>query len=203
MVGWHHWLYVCEFEQALGVGDGQGSLACCCPCGCKELDMFEWLNWTELKHHCIQTSLRIQWQWTSCCILPKFTSCNILNVMFLEGDIFERWLGHDSRAFMKRISACIKGPLEKEMTTHFSILAWENPMDRGAKPGGLQSIGSQRVKCNWVTEHKRDPRELSISFHCVKTQWENGPLYPRRGPWRNLTMPALWSGTFSLQTCCL
>ena len=33
MVGWH------EFEQALGVGDGQGSLACCSPLGLKELDM--------------------------------------------------------------------------------------------------------------------------------------------------------------------
>ena len=30
-----------EFEQALGVGDGQGSLACCSPWGCKELDMIE------------------------------------------------------------------------------------------------------------------------------------------------------------------
>ena len=31
MVGWHHRLYEHEFEQALGVGDGQGSLACCSP----------------------------------------------------------------------------------------------------------------------------------------------------------------------------
>ena len=35
MVGWHHWLNGQEFEQALGVGDGQGSLACCSPWGCK------------------------------------------------------------------------------------------------------------------------------------------------------------------------
>ena len=33
-----------EFEQALRVGDGQGSLVCCSPCGCKELDMTERLN---------------------------------------------------------------------------------------------------------------------------------------------------------------
>jgi len=31
MVGWHHQLDGHEFEQALGVGDGQGSLPCCCP----------------------------------------------------------------------------------------------------------------------------------------------------------------------------
>ena len=47
MVGWHHWLDGHEFEQALGVGDGQGSLACCSPWGHKELDMTERLNWSE------------------------------------------------------------------------------------------------------------------------------------------------------------
>ena len=47
MVGWHHWLNGHEFEQALEVGDGQGSLACCSPWGHKELDMTEWLNWTD------------------------------------------------------------------------------------------------------------------------------------------------------------
>ena len=41
MAGWHHRLDGHEFEQALGVGDGQGSLACCSPRGCKELDMTE------------------------------------------------------------------------------------------------------------------------------------------------------------------
>ena len=47
MVGWHHWLDGHEFEQAPGVGDGQGSLACCSPWGHKELDTTEQLNWTE------------------------------------------------------------------------------------------------------------------------------------------------------------
>ena len=48
MVGWHHWLDGHEFEQALGVGDEQGSLACCHPWGLKESDTIEWLNWTEV-----------------------------------------------------------------------------------------------------------------------------------------------------------
>ena len=39
MVGWHHWLNGHEFEQAPGVGDGQGSLACCSLWGCKKSDM--------------------------------------------------------------------------------------------------------------------------------------------------------------------
>ena len=41
MVGWHHPLNGHEFEQALGVGEGQGSLACCRPSGRKELDTAE------------------------------------------------------------------------------------------------------------------------------------------------------------------
>ena len=50
MVGWYHWLNRHEFEQAPGVGDGQGGLVCCSLWGCKELDTPERLNWTEL--HC-------------------------------------------------------------------------------------------------------------------------------------------------------
>ena len=44
MVGWHHRLNEHEFEQALGVGDGQGGLGCCSPWGLKESDMTERLN---------------------------------------------------------------------------------------------------------------------------------------------------------------
>ena len=44
MVGWHHQLSGHEFEQALGVGGGQGSLAFCSPWGGKESDTIEWLN---------------------------------------------------------------------------------------------------------------------------------------------------------------
>ena len=46
-------------------------------------------------------------------------------------------------------------PLEKEMTTHFSILAWKLP--RTVKSGSLQSIGSQKVKHDYATS-------LSISL---------------------------------------
>ena len=50
MVGWYHQLDGHEFEQAPGVGYGQESLSCCIPWDRKELDMTEWLNWTELRH---------------------------------------------------------------------------------------------------------------------------------------------------------
>jgi len=48
MVGWHHWLNRHEFEQTLGDGEGQGSLECCSPWGLKELDMTEWLNYSNI-----------------------------------------------------------------------------------------------------------------------------------------------------------
>ena len=44
MVGWHHRVNGHEFEQALGVGDGQGSLVYCNPWGRKESNMIEQLN---------------------------------------------------------------------------------------------------------------------------------------------------------------
>ena len=44
MAGWHHQLDGQEFEQAPGVGDEQGSLACCSPRGRKEADWTEWRN---------------------------------------------------------------------------------------------------------------------------------------------------------------
>ena len=48
MAGWHHRLNGREFEWTLGVGDGQGGLACCDSWGYKESDTTERLNWTEL-----------------------------------------------------------------------------------------------------------------------------------------------------------
>ena len=62
MIGWHHWFDGHEFEQVLGVGDGLGSLVCCSPWGHKELDMSEWLNWTEVEWSVTGFSfLRISW----------------------------------------------------------------------------------------------------------------------------------------------
>ena len=47
MVGRHHWLNGHGFGWTLGVGDGQGGLACCSPWGRKESDTTEQLNWTK------------------------------------------------------------------------------------------------------------------------------------------------------------
>ena len=46
---------------------------------------------------------------------------------------------------------CVEDPLEEEMATHSSILAWEIPCTE--EPGERQSLGSQRVGHDWATEH--------------------------------------------------
>ena len=67
MVGWHHWLNGHEFEQALGVGGGQGSLVCCSPWGHKESDTTERLNNTNLEANQVfperETKCGVYTQW--------------------------------------------------------------------------------------------------------------------------------------------
>ena len=50
MVGWHHRLNGHEFGSTMGVGDGQGGLACCSPWSCKQSDTSERLNQTEANY---------------------------------------------------------------------------------------------------------------------------------------------------------
>ena len=53
--------------------------------------------------------------------------------------------------------------LEKEMAIHFSILAWEIPWTE--EPGGLQSMGSQRVRHDLVTKQQQPPGKEHESKH--------------------------------------
>ena len=52
-------------------------------------------------------------------------------------------------------------PLEKEMATHSSILAWEIPWTE--EPGGLQSLESQRVGHDWVSNAGDDLDDTTTS----------------------------------------
>ena len=56
MVGWHHRLNGHRFEQTLEDGQGQGSMVCCSPWGCQELDATEQLNNKERTHTDVLTS---------------------------------------------------------------------------------------------------------------------------------------------------
>ena len=74
-------------------------------------------------------------------------------------------------------------PLEEEVVTHSSILAWE--MTWTDEPGGLQSVGFQRVGHSWAHMHTHmhacieGEREQSSLFH-MKTQWESSYLQARK-----------------------
>ena len=74
------------------------------------------------------------------------------------------------------ISLGWEDPLEKEMATHSSILAWEIPWTE--EPGGLQSKGLQRVRHDLVTEHACKKSEIKItmtfaSVFCGKDKGQN------------------------------
>ena len=61
-------------------------------------------------------------------------------------------------------------PLEKEMATHSSILAWEIPWTE--EPGGLQSVGSQRIVHYLATkQHSYDLPQITPDFLEVMLSW--------------------------------
>ena len=76
MVGWYHQLNGHASEEALGVGDGQGSLACCSPCGRKESETTERLNWTELNFRWYESEI-----WVKNCYLFIYMK----NVSLVQG----------------------------------------------------------------------------------------------------------------------
>ena len=59
LVGWHHRLNAREFEQALGVGDGHGSLVCCSPWGRKSR--------TQLTEHVCTHEQFLSWEYMQIC----------------------------------------------------------------------------------------------------------------------------------------
>ena len=65
-------------------------------------------------------------------------------------------------------------PLEKEMATDSSILAWEIP--RTEEPGGLQSMGSQRVRHDWTHTHAQ-AQNYKFMLHKMWTQVASRIVY--------------------------
>ena len=81
-------------------------------------------------------------------------------------------------------------PLEKEMVTHICILAWKIPWTE--KPGRLQSMGSQRVRHNWVTS-----LSLSLSWQNSSSLCPASFRIPR--PSLPVTPGVSWLPTFAFQ----
>ena len=98
MAGWHHWLNLHEFEQAPGVGDGQGSLLCCSPWGSKVLDMTERLTWTGFRHKKEGAlplwqhgwTVKILWKWKSLSRVRLFVIHGLYSPWILQARIVER-----------------------------------------------------------------------------------------------------------------
>jgi len=96
--GWHHWLDGRESEWTLGVGDGQGGLACCDSWGHKESDTTEQLNWTELMG--LDTMIFVFWMLSFKPVfsLPSFTfirrlfSSSSLSAIRVESSAYLRLL---------------------------------------------------------------------------------------------------------------
>ena len=99
MVGWHHWLEGHELEQAPGVGDGQGSLACCSPWGRKKTWLSDWTElkmffWNSLAFSMLQWMLAI-WSLVSLPFLnPAWTSKSFIVHVLSKPDLenFEQYL---------------------------------------------------------------------------------------------------------------
>ena len=77
LVGWHHQLNGCEFEQALGDGEGQGSLVCCSPWGLKELDMNEQLNNKSINSYILETDFQIKKIYLKITINPLYVNITV------------------------------------------------------------------------------------------------------------------------------
>ena len=80
MVGWNHWRNEQELGQTSGDGEGQGDLACCGPCGCKESETTVWLNNNKVT----------RWgpRWEFLMLSPKSENQNLM-VMFLHSALPE------------------------------------------------------------------------------------------------------------------
>ena len=73
MAGWHHWLDGHESQWTLGVGDGQGGLACCDSWGRKESDTTERLIWSDLTWYYLAIK-------TNILLLCEITWCPVLHI---------------------------------------------------------------------------------------------------------------------------
>ena len=160
MVGWHHWLSGHEFEQALEVGNGLGSLGSCNPWGRKELDTAEQLNSNNTYR---------------CGILGKWTFSHlrffVSKIVLILANMLKTW--HEKQGLPggtvvrnppanerdARDSSLILGsgrsPREGDGNSlQYSCL--ENSMDRGVWWATLHGVAcSQTRRRDWANTHLR------------------------------------------------
>ena len=84
MVGWYHRLHGHEFEQALGVGDGQRSLACCSPWGCRvRHDWVTELNWRTVRSPLSESSLKVNFIWSLSLSLSLYIYISYIYIYYI------------------------------------------------------------------------------------------------------------------------
>ena len=117
MVGWHHWLNGHEFEQAPGICDGQGSLACCSPWCCKELDMSDWtikfcVLWSLLKISFLYQILSIRSSESSSSGSVGLSGCQTVSADMEEvlGEL--GWVCHPNLRNPCLLICCYKKPIK-------------------------------------------------------------------------------------------
>ena len=177
MAGWHHRLNGHEFGWTPGVGDGQGGLACCNSWGCRVgYDWVTELNWTHASKSNAQNSPS-QASAIHELLIGKFrlelkkVGKNTRPFRYDLNQISYDYTGFPGGAEVKA-SACNVGdlgrslgqedPLQKEMTTYSSILAWRIPWTE--ELGGLQSTGCK--------ESDTTERLHITSPHLMIIQWK-------------------------------
>ena len=129
-----------EFEQALGVGDGQGSLACCSPWGRKESDTTEQLNWTVAQMPDLSCTLAWLGLWEAWGPWKE------------EQSLFE-WTTTDHRgkelSKQAELAHCRRSGIVEQSQRGWG---WENYFAVETKPNGLTEFIQEPVgRCNWST----------------------------------------------------
>ena len=154
MYGWHHWLDWHEFEQAPRIGNGWGSLARYSPQSMRLQRVGQdWAVNIMADRH-----VRLALVYICQLVLLFQPLCSICKCFFLYFYIpvngLPRWLRRAKclhTVWETRVQSLgLEDPLEKKMATHSSTLAWKIPWTE--ERSRLQSMGSQRVKHDWLSE---------------------------------------------------
>ena len=178
MAGWHHQYKGYELGQTSGDDEGQRGLACCSPWGCRVRH-----DWVTEKQQIIFNFIFCRGSSFAfkkfIPTLSQITTClqeeplHVMKTPSYSWSILSYYSRSLSRSLLPSKLASLvaqwwrilpvqetwvrslsrEDPLEKEMATHSSILAWETPWTE--ESGRLQSIGLQRVGHNLVTKQQQ------------------------------------------------
>ena len=210
--GWDGWMASPtqwhEFVQALGVGDGQGSLVCCSPCRVRH-DWETELNYSHHAVHCSPVTYFYNGNFVPLDLLHPFHTLpyfspgdhqSVLCIYKLGGFCDFGFL--DSTYIKLRLYDI----LERAMATQSSTLAWKIPWIE--EPGRLQSMGSLRVGHDWATSlslftfthWRRNGNPLQCS--CLENPRDGGAwwaaVYGIAQSWTRLKLLSIWYLLFSL-----